>query len=71
MRAQLEKLRAEISGMDASLRAFMAAEKPDQGIVHAGDIHRLRQEKWQKRLEMEYCQAKIRFLQSEDAGMLQ
>jgi len=67
----LEKLRAEISGMDADLRAFMAAEKPEQGIVHAGDIHRLRQEKLQKRLEMDYCQAKIRFLQSEGAGTLQ
>ena len=67
----MEKLAAEIRGMDAGLRAFMDAEKPEQGIVHAGDIHRLRQEKLQKRLEMEYCRARIRFLQGEGAGMLQ
>jgi hypothetical protein len=71
LKEQLEKLNAEISDMDASLRAFMAAEKPEQGIFHAGDIHRLRQAKMQKRLEMEYCQARIRFLQSEGAGRLQ
>jgi hypothetical protein len=53
--------------MDASVRAFMAAENPAQGICHAGDIHRLRQGKLQKRLEMDYCQARIRFLQSETA----
>jgi hypothetical protein len=57
--------------MDASLRAFMAAEKPEQGLFHAGDIHRLRQEKLQKRLDLEYCQARIRFLQSAGAGTLQ
>ena len=67
----MESLAAEISGMDESLRAFMAAEKPAQGIFYAGDIHRLRQEKLQKRLEMEHCRARIRFLQSEGAGMLQ
>ena len=67
----MERLAAEIHGMDANLRAFMAAEKPEQGIVHAGDIHRLRQEKLQKRLEMEYCRARIRLLQSEGAGTLQ
>ena len=71
LQEELEKLTAEISGMDFSLRAFMAAEKPDQGLFHAGDIHRLRQEKLQKRLAMEYCQARIRFLQSEGAGTLQ
>ncbi|MDR0238734.1 MAG: hypothetical protein LBI88_00715 [Deltaproteobacteria bacterium] len=70
MQEQWEKLRAEISDMDAGLRIFMAAENPEQGIVHAGDIHRLRQGKLQKRLEMEHCQAKIRFLQSE-TGVLQ
>ena len=64
-------MNAEISEMDAGLRAFMAAEKPEQGIFHAGEIHRLRQEKMQKRLEMEYCQARIRFLQSEEVGLLQ
>ncbi|MDR2695303.1 MAG: hypothetical protein LBC79_02865 [Deltaproteobacteria bacterium] len=58
-------------GMDAGLRAFMAAEKPEDGVFHAGDIHRLRREKLHKRLEMEYCQARIRFLQSEGAGRLQ
>lgn len=57
--------------MDANLRAFMAEEKPELGIVYAGDIHRLRQEKLQKRLEMEYCQARIRYLQSENAELLQ
>ena len=67
----MEQLAADIRDMDANLRAFMAAEKPEQGIVHAGDIHRLRQEKLQKRLEMEYCRARIRLLQSEGAGMLQ
>jgi len=67
----MEKLKAEISEMDASLRMFMAAEKPEQGIVYAVDIHRLRQAKLQKRLELDYCQAKIRFLQSEHTGILQ
>jgi len=67
----MEKLTTEINEMDASLRAFMAAEKPEQGIFHAEDIHRLRQEKLQKRLEMDYCRAKIRFLQNEDLGMPQ
>jgi hypothetical protein len=67
----VEQLEAEIRGMDASLRAFMAAEKPEQGLFHAGDIHKLRQEKLQKRLEMEYCRARIRLLQSEGAGTLQ
>ena len=67
----MEKLTSEISHMDASLRAFMAAEKPEQGIFHAGDIHRLRREKLQKRLEMEYCRNRIRLLQSENTGMLQ
>jgi hypothetical protein len=57
--------------MDVILRELMAAEKPEQGIFHAEDIHRLRQKKLQKRLEMEYCQARIRFLQSEGAGILQ
>jgi hypothetical protein len=57
--------------MDVSLRALMAAEKPEQGLFYAGDIHRLRQEKLQKRLELEYCQARIRFLQSEGAGVVQ
>jgi hypothetical protein len=71
LEAQLEKLSAEIRDMDAGLRAFMAAEKPEQGIFHAGDIHRLRREKLQKRLEMEYCRARIRFLQSEGIGTLQ
>ena len=71
MKEQLEKLNAEISDMDLSLRAFMAAEKPEQGIFHAGDMHRLRQNKLQKRLEMEYCQARIRFLQSDGVGMRQ
>ena len=67
----MEQLEAEIRGMDASLRAFMAAEKPEQGIVHAGDIHKLRQDKLHKRLEMEHCRARIRLLQGEGAGMLQ
>ena len=71
LKEELKKLTAEISGMDLCLRASMAAENPDQGIFHAGDIHRLRQEKLQKRLAMEYCQARIRFLQSEGAGILQ
>ena len=67
----MERLATEIKGMDVSLRAFMAAEKPEQGIFHAGDIHRLRQDTLQKRLEMEYCRARIRFLQSEGIGTLQ
>jgi hypothetical protein len=67
----LEKLATEINGIDARLREFMAAEKPEEGIVHAGDIHRLRQEKLQKRLEMDYCRAKMRFLQHDGAGILQ
>ena len=67
----MEKLNAEISDMEAGLRAFMTAENPEQGIFHAGEIHKLRREKLQKRLEMEHCQAKIRFLQSENAGVLQ
>jgi hypothetical protein len=71
LKEYLEKLTNEISDMDVSLRAFMAAEQPEQGIFHAGDIHRLRREKLQKRLELEYCQARIRFLQSEGAGILQ
>ena len=71
LKEQLEKLTAEISDMDSSLRAFMAAEKPEQGIFHAGDIHRLRQEKLQKRLAMDYYQARIRFLQNEGAVPLQ
>ena len=71
LKERLEKLTTEINGMDISLRAFMAAEKPNQGISHAGDIHKLRQEKLHKRLEMEYCQARIRFLQNEEAGTLQ
>ena len=57
--------------MDVRLREFMAAEKPEQGIFHAGDIHRLRQKKLQKRLEMESCQARIRFLQSEGGRIRQ
>ena len=69
LQEQWEKLRAEISDMDASLRAFMAAENPEHGIVHAEDIHRLRQGKLQKRLEMEHCQAKIRFLQGEAVAL--
>jgi hypothetical protein len=56
--------------MERSLRAFMAAEKPEQGIFHAGDIHRLRQDTLQKRLEMEYCRARLRFLRDEGAGTL-
>ena len=71
LKAQLEKLSAEISEMDAALRDFMAAERPEQGIFHAGDIHRLRQEKLQKRLEMEHCRAKIHFLENEGIGTLQ
>jgi hypothetical protein len=67
---RVEKLATEIRELDAGLRAFMAAEQPAQGIFHAGDIHRLRQEKLQKRLEMEHCQARMRFMQSE-GGMLQ
>ena len=67
----MEKLAAEISDMDVRLRAFMAAEEPDRGIFHAGDIHRLRQKKLQKRLELEYCLVKMRFLQSESVGVLQ
>ena len=67
----MERLAAEIRSMDASLRAFMAAENPEQGLFHAGDIHTLRQEKLQKRLEMEYCRARMRFLQGEGAGILQ
>jgi len=57
--------------MDISLRAFMAAERPDRGIFHAEDIHSLRQGKLQKRLEREYCLARIRFLQSEEIGRVQ
>ena len=71
LQEQLEKLNAEINEMDVSLRTFIAAENPEQGIVHAGDIHRLRQTKLQKRLELEHCQAKMRFLQNEGAGILQ
>jgi len=71
LQEHLEKLTAEINDLDAHLRAFMAAEKPEQGLDHAGDIHRLRQEKLQKRLEMEYCRAKMRFLHSEGVGILQ
>ena len=67
----LEKLTTEIKDMDADLRAFMAAEKPEQGIFHAGDIHRLRQAKLYKHLELEHCRARMRLLQSEHAGMLQ
>jgi hypothetical protein len=71
LEARMEKLATEILEMDAGLRAFMAAENPAEGVFHAGDIHRLRQEKLQKRLEMEYCQARMRLLQSESAGTLQ
>jgi hypothetical protein len=71
LKEELEKLNAEFNGMDAGLRALMAAEKPEEGIFHAGDIHRLRQEKLQKRLEMDYCRARIRFLQGEGAVPLQ
>ena len=67
----MERLTAEIRRLDASLREFMAAEKPEQGIAHAGDIHRLRQQKLHKRLEMEHCRARVRRLQSEGAGLLQ
>jgi hypothetical protein len=67
LQEHLTKLSDDIRDMDLSLRDFMAAENPEQGIVHAADIHKLRQEKLQKRLEMEYCRAKIRFLQSEGA----
>ncbi|MDR2696148.1 MAG: hypothetical protein LBC79_07205 [Deltaproteobacteria bacterium] len=67
----MEKLATEIREIDAGLRAFMAAENPAQGIFHAEDLHRLRREKLQKRLEMEHCQAKMRLMQEEGAGMLQ
>jgi hypothetical protein len=66
----MEQLTVELGDMDLSLRAFMAAEQPERGVFHAGDIHRLRQEKVQKRLELEYCQARIRFLESESTGTL-
>jgi hypothetical protein len=66
----MDQLAAEIRDMDTGLRAFMAAERPEEGVFHAGDIHRLRQEKLHKRLEMEYCRARIRLLQSEGAGIL-
>ena len=66
----MAKLAAEIRDMDAGLRAFMAAEKPEEGVFHAGDIHRLRREKLHKRLEMEHCRARIRLLQNEGAGIL-
>ena len=67
----MERLAAEMRDMDAGLRAFMAAEKPEAGVFHAGDIHRLRREKLHKRLEMEHCRARIRLLRSEGAGRLQ
>ena len=68
---RLEKLAAEMRELDAGLRAFMAAEKPEEGVFHAEELHRLRRDKLHKRLEMEHCQARIRLLQSEGAGMLQ
>jgi hypothetical protein len=71
LEARQKKLAAEIRETDAGLRAFMAAERPEEGVFHAGDIHRLRQGKLQKRLEMEHCQAQMRLLQSEGAGTLQ
>ena len=71
LETQMVKLTAEISGLDVRLLAFMVAEQPEQGIFHAEDIHKLRQEKLQKRLEMEYCQARLRFLLSEGIGTLQ
>jgi hypothetical protein len=67
---RVEKLATEIRELDAGLRAFMAAENPSRGIFHAEDLHRLRREKLQKRLEMEHYQAKMRLMQ-EGAGMLQ
>jgi hypothetical protein len=67
---RLTTLAAEIREADTRLRALSAAEKPDEGVHYAGDIHRLRREKLQKRLEMEYCAAGIRFLQTA-AGSLQ
>jgi hypothetical protein len=71
LEARVKKLEAEIRERDAGMSGFMAAEKPEEGVFHAGDIHRLRQEKLQKRLEMEHCQARMRLLQSEGVGTLQ
>lgn len=67
---RLEELKTELADLDSRLRGFVQAEKPTEGLCFAADIHRLRQEKLQKRLEMEYCAVKIRSLANEGAGYL-
>lgn len=68
LESRLTALTTEIKEADTHLRALSAAEKPAEGLQYAADIHRLRQEKLQKRLEMDYCSAKMRFLQTISGG---